>query len=830
MLIPPLAPQGSTFPGTHRALWIALLRTAADASIGLLYAVLAYQTGAWQFGVMAAAVGGLVLVDAVAVAWLYRGRAARGGWLLIAGLLPILWLNSALFLDLGIILGLAAVLLTVVTAGQLLPDGQVGRAALAGLVDGVGALLIDLFAPEAYRLALPAAAQIFIPGIAGSLILLFGFLLVRQYRRYSVRTKLVAGFLLVALGPMVSLGLLNDQATRAALTDNANQALLASAAQTATSLDTFINAQLAALRTEAQLPAFTDYLSLPPEQRSGSTLEEKVVATLRALSRKDIVDIVSYALLDASGRNLQDTQTRDIGRNEGDRDYVRAALTNGLPYLSPVRLAGDSNGQATLTFATPVRNARGDIVGVLRVRYNAAVLQQLIVRGRDLAGGSEFEAVLLDENLIRLADSRSPELIFQAVTPLRPERLRVLQAAGRLASGPDAITSTDLPEFESGLRNADAQPTFSAQLAEGRARDSVTVVPLSTQLWVVAFARPQALVLAPVEAQTRNNLLLGVVIAAAVIVAAIWGAQLLTGPITRLTATAAKISAGDLTAQAPIEAGDEIGALATTFNVMTTQLRETLESLEARVAHRTRALATSREVSRRLSTLLSQTQLVREVVEQVRSAFDYYHAQIYLFDDRRDFLVMVGGTGQAGRTLLERSHRIAKGQGLVGRAAQANLPVLVPDVSQAPDWLPNPLLPETRAEIAVPIHIGPQVLGVLDIQHHTVGGLDQDDADLLQSIADQVAIALQNARSYEQTRQRGERERIVHAIGQHIQQAITVESALQTAARDLEAALKASVGVELSTAFITPSEYAPSPRPSPTGRGLGVREKSQRSS
>ena len=222
------------------------------------------------------------------------------------------------------------------------------------------------------------------------------------------------------------------------------------------------------------------------------------------------------------------------------------------------------------------------------------------------------------------------------------------------------------------------------------------------------------------------------------------------------------------------------------------ELQQLSGFMEQRVADRAKALTTSAEVSRRLALVTNTRQLAKEVVEHVQSAFHYYHAHIYFVDTESKELVMMGGTGEAGATMLAHGHKIPNGRGLVGRAASTNIPILVPDVTKEDGWLPNRLLPETRSEMAVPIAIGNQVLGVLDVQQNVVNGLEENDLNLLQSLAGQVAIALQNARTFEETTAKAEREALIITIGQKIQRAPTADDALNIAILELGDALGAS--------------------------------------
>ncbi len=227
------------------------------------------------------------------------------------------------------------------------------------------------------------------------------------------------------------------------------------------------------------------------------------------------------------------------------------------------------------------------------------------------------------------------------------------------------------------------------------------------------------------------------------------------------------------------------------YRTANAELEDASRVLEQRVAERTRALTLSTEIGRSLSTLLDVDALTGEVVNQIQQALHYDYVQIYLFDDPHEYLVLDGGTGEVGQVLLAREHKIHAGKGLVGRAAKMNRPVLVGDVARDLDWLANPLLPDTKSELAVPVSAGDQVLGVLDVQQNRIDGLSQADVDFLQMVANQFVPALQNARAYTQAHRRAEREELAASLGQKIQHAATIDEVLQVAVIGLGQALDA---------------------------------------
>jgi len=226
----------------------------------------------------------------------------------------------------------------------------------------------------------------------------------------------------------------------------------------------------------------------------------------------------------------------------------------------------------------------------------------------------------------------------------------------------------------------------------------------------------------------------------------------LTIPLTQLTSAAVKVSEGDLTVQASVPSQDEIGILATTFNSMTVQLQNLIGTLEQRVAERTRALTTVADVGTTATTILEIDKLLQEVVDLSKERFGFYHSHIYLLNNAGDALVLASGAGDVGHQMVAegRSIPLDREQSLVARAARERKGVTVNDVTAALDFLPNPLLPNTRSELAVSMIVGDQVIGVFDVQSDEVGRFTEADIAVQTTLASQIASAVQNARLFSQ--------------------------------------------------------------------------------
>ncbi|MBC8098408.1 MAG: PAS domain-containing protein, partial [Armatimonadetes bacterium] len=211
-------------------------------------------------------------------------------------------------------------------------------------------------------------------------------------------------------------------------------------------------------------------------------------------------------------------------------------------------------------------------------------------------------------------------------------------------------------------------------------------------------------------------------------------------------------------------------ALAALMEVIRPALSATVASRRAFLAEeaartqsesRSVQLETVADVSAQAATSLNVDDLTRRVATLMQDRFNLYHAHIYLLDPNGVTLMMTGGSGESGRIMKERQHKIDINElnSIVARTARSRTTLIINDVFSNDFFLPNPLLPDTRAEMAVPMIVGNALIGVLDVQSTILNRFTQEDVLVQQTLAAQVAIAVQNARSFAEMQRQAERER-----------------------------------------------------------------------
>lgn len=471
--------------------------------------------------------------------------------------------------------------------------------------------------------------------------------------------------------------------------------------------------------------------------------------------------------------------------------------TAGTPENDPDRqvvwtpVYDDPAGQGVLVSAIAPVYVRNRFLGIIGVDVSLAGLTKTIEE-EDFGQGKGAYAFLIDDQGKTLA---LPEQGYRDLLGREP-------AAGEF--GVDLVASAR-PEFASLFDSMRSGETGSQSVFVADQEFLVAYAPLSSTKWYIASVANTEQVLAPASTlrttlqQLTNSLVyqriipLGIALMVLVLLAGAFFTNRLVQPIEQLTTSASKIGRGEWDTSLPQSELVEIDGLSSTLGNMARELRTTLESLEQRVAARTKDLATVAELSTTTATIHETKKLLQAIVALSKERFELYHAHIYLLDEDGKNLVLAAGAGEPGRVMVAEGHSIPldRERSLVARAARERKGVTVNDVTQASDFLPNPLLPDTRSELAVPMIVGGSVIGVFDIQSEQVGRFTDSDINIQTTLAAQLATSIQNVRSFEKSKKQADFESLVNTIGQRIQRTTSIEETLQTAIREIGTALSA---------------------------------------
>jgi GAF domain-containing protein len=191
-------------------------------------------------------------------------------------------------------------------------------------------------------------------------------------------------------------------------------------------------------------------------------------------------------------------------------------------------------------------------------------------------------------------------------------------------------------------------------------------------------------------------------------------------------------------------------------------------SLEDRIADSTAELVTTNrrnerrakqfeaiaQVARVVATVQDLDSLLPRITQVISQQFGFYHVGIFMWDENREYAVLMAANSEGGQRMLKRGHKLGIGQtGIVGFVAGTGASRVALDVGSDAVYFSNPDLPNTRSELALPLRVANEVIGVLDVQSTEQNVFQEEDTEVLSTLADQVAIAIQNGHSYEKTQQ-----------------------------------------------------------------------------
>ena len=199
---------------------------------------------------------------------------------------------------------------------------------------------------------------------------------------------------------------------------------------------------------------------------------------------------------------------------------------------------------------------------------------------------------------------------------------------------------------------------------------------------------------------------------------------------------------------------------------------------------------TAAEIARDISSSLDLNNLLQKAVELIRNRFSFYHAGVFLKDTTGEYVVIREATGEAGAQMKRTGHKLGIGsKSVVGFAAGNGEQLIVNDITRDATYYPNPLLPDTKGEAAIPLRVGERIVGVLDVQSTIPYAFSDSNLRTLQILADQLAIAVINTELFAETQEHLAQHRLLHHITTTAASGTTLDEALESAVNGLQVTL-----------------------------------------
>jgi GAF domain-containing protein/HAMP domain-containing protein len=545
-------------------------------------------------------------------------------------------------------------------------------------------------------------------------------------RRGSLQVRLTALALIVALPLLAGMGIFLTQQAQLVLGRDASQALNASNRSIVDAAEIWLTYNTRALRTLVGSP---DIISMDPARQ---------IPTLHSLVGT-YPDIYLASTTDTSGMNVARSDGSQAV-NYSDRLWFKQPLSGQL--VTYQTMVG-SSGQPAVVISMPIRKSNGDLIGVAMAASDLRVVSQIL--GQAIRNTDATVLLVNSENRILASSGQPVGILMEDISEYPPVK--------RLRSGVTGdYAFTDINDIHW--------------------RASLNIL---TNGWGVIVQQSEESLFAPVRNFQRISLIV-LLVGAGLLFWLTWlTIREVMQPVRSLTDTATAISAGDLNRSAQVYGEDELGILAASFNTMTSQLRDLIGSLENRVSERTRdlehralQLQVTAQVAREAAAIHNPEKLIQDAVKLISEKFNYYHAGIFLInqassdstvdptgsEQRQLYAVLCAASSDGGRRMLNRGHQLRVGQqGIVGYVAGTGEPRIALDTEKDSAYFDNPDLPLTRSEMALPMKIGNRVIGVLDVQSKLANAFNSEDLETLQILADQLAVALENARLLAESQQ-----------------------------------------------------------------------------